>query len=60
MTHFSIAQVIRGALTGQKNWTEQWPDREPKASYDVVIIGAGFAGISAARARRSRGTFSPK
>src|SRR5690349_24603063 len=48
MTHFSFAQVIKGALTGQKNWTQQWPDREPKASYDVVIVGAGGHGLGAA------------
>ncbi|MFQ8433376.1 FAD-dependent oxidoreductase, partial [Amaricoccus sp. W119] len=48
MTHFSFAQVIRGALTGQKNWTPQWPDREPKAAYDVVIVGAGGHGLGAA------------
>ena len=48
MTHFSFAQVIKGALTGQKNWTPQWPDREPKAAYDVVIVGAGGHGLGAA------------
>ena len=48
ITHFSFAQVIKGALTGQKNWTAQWPDREPKASYDVVIVGAGGHGLGAA------------
>ena len=48
MTHFSLAQILKGAVTGQKNWTEQWPDREPKASYDVIIIGAGGHGLAAA------------
>ena len=48
MTHFSFAQVIKGALTGQKNWTAQWPEREPKAAYDVIIVGAGGHGLGAA------------
>ena len=45
MTHFSFAQVLKGALTGQKNWTPQWPDAQPKAAYDVVIVGAGGHGL---------------
>ncbi|HRW17081.1 FAD-dependent oxidoreductase, partial [Amaricoccus sp.] len=48
MTHFSFAQVIKGALTGQKHWTPQWPDAQPKAGYDVVIVGAGGHGLGAA------------
>ncbi len=36
MAHFSFAQVLKGALTGQKNWTPQWPDAQPKAAYEVV------------------------
>ena len=48
MTHFSFAQVLKGALTGQKNWTPQWPDAQPKAAYDVVIVGAGGHGLGAA------------
>ena len=48
MTHFSFAQVVRGALGGQKHWTAQWPDAQPKAAYDVVIVGAGGHGLGAA------------
>lgn len=48
MTHFSFAQVLKGAVTGQKNWTPQWPDAQPKASYDVIIVGAGGHGLGAA------------
>ena len=36
MTHFSFAQVLKGALTGQKHWTEQWPEREPKAAQQLL------------------------
>ncbi len=48
MTHFSAISLLRNALTGQKNWQEQWPDSEPKAEYDVIIIGAGGHGLGAA------------
>jgi len=48
MTHFSFAQVVKGALTGQKKWTPQWPDRAPKDAYDVVIVGAGGHRLGAA------------
>ena len=48
MTHFSWSSLLRNALSGHKNWDEQWPDSEPKASYDVVIVGAGGHGLGAA------------
>jgi sarcosine oxidase subunit beta len=48
MTHFSLANVVRGALSNQKNWTSQWPDAQPKAAYDVIIVGAGGHGLAAA------------
>ncbi|MGI8507313.1 MAG: sarcosine oxidase subunit beta family protein [Solirubrobacteraceae bacterium] len=48
MTHFSLASLVRNALSGQKHWDAQWPDAEPKAAYDVVIVGAGGHGLGAA------------
>jgi len=48
MTHFSIASLLTHVLTGGKNWDSQWPDVEPKAEYDVVIVGAGGHGLGAA------------
>ena len=48
MTHFSLASIVKGALSGQKNWTEQWGDPTPKAAYDVVIVGAGGHGLACA------------
>jgi len=48
VTHFSLSSLLRNALSGQRDWTEQWPDAEPKSSYDVVIIGAGGHGLGAA------------
>lgn len=48
MTHFSALSLIKNALSGQKNWEPQWPDSEPKAEYDVIIVGAGGHGLGAA------------
>lgn len=48
MTRYSAWSVFKNALTGHKNWPEQWPDKEPKSSYDVVIVGAGGHGLGAA------------
>ncbi len=31
MTHFSAMSLLKNALTGHKNWREQWPDSQPKA-----------------------------
>lgn len=48
MTHFSLPSLLANALTGHKNWDQQWPNSEPKAEYDIIIIGAGGHGLGAA------------
>ncbi|MBE7183278.1 MAG: sarcosine oxidase subunit beta family protein [Methylobacterium mesophilicum] len=48
MTRFSLSSLVGNALTGNKHWTPQWPDAQPKAEYDVVIVGAGGHGLGAA------------
>ncbi|MGB3387146.1 MAG: FAD-dependent oxidoreductase, partial [Pseudaminobacter sp.] len=48
MTHFSFSSLLRNAVSGNKNWQRQWPDAEPKAEYDVIIVGAGGHGLGAA------------
>jgi sarcosine oxidase subunit beta len=48
MTHFSAMSLLKNALTGNKNWTEQWPDAQLKKEYDVIIVGAGGHGLGAA------------
>ena len=45
---FSIFSLARNALSGHKNWPEQWRSPEPKASYDAIIIGAGGHGLATA------------
>ncbi|MEH3118884.1 MAG: sarcosine oxidase subunit beta family protein [Methylorubrum populi] len=48
MSHFSFPALLAKALTGNKGWQPQWPDAEPKAEYDVVVVGAGGHGLGAA------------
>ncbi|MFD1623481.1 sarcosine oxidase subunit beta family protein [Azospirillum griseum] len=48
MTRFSFSSLLSNALTGNRNWQPQWPDAEPKAEYDVIIVGAGGHGLGAA------------
>jgi sarcosine oxidase subunit beta len=48
MSRFSFASLLINAATGNKKWRPQWPDAEPKAEYDVVIVGAGGHGLGAA------------
>ncbi|WP_075220137.1 sarcosine oxidase subunit beta family protein [Acuticoccus yangtzensis] len=48
MTHFSALELLKSAVTGDKHWTKQWPEAEPKEEYDVVIVGAGGHGLGAA------------
>ncbi|WP_170437152.1 sarcosine oxidase subunit beta family protein [Ruegeria arenilitoris] len=45
---FSGFRVLKEGLTGNKGWTAHWRDPEPKAAYDIVIIGGGGHGLSTA------------
>jgi sarcosine oxidase, subunit beta len=44
---FSIFNLLRHAVVGN-GWPEQWRSPEPRAAYDVVIIGAGGHGLATA------------
>jgi sarcosine oxidase subunit beta len=44
---FSIYSLLRHAVTGAE-WPEQWRSPEPKAAYDVVIVGGGGHGLATA------------
>jgi heterotetrameric sarcosine oxidase beta subunit len=45
---FSGLRVLKEGLTGNKGWTPHWRDPEPKAEYDVIIIGGGGHGLATA------------
>ena len=48
MTQFSAWQVFRNGWIGQKGWSRQWRDPEPKSHYDIIIIGGGLHGLATA------------
>ncbi len=45
---YSALQIIKQGLTGNKGWTPAWREPEPKADYDIIIIGAGGHGLATA------------
>ena len=45
---FSGWQVLRQGLSGNKGWTPQWRNPDPKPEYDILIIGGGGHGLSTA------------
>lgn len=48
MTRFSALSLFTKALGGHKGWEQQWPDAQPKAAYDAIIVGGGGHGLGAA------------
>lgn len=48
MSRYSAFGLLRGALNGQSHWQPAWRDAEPKASYDIIIIGGGGHGLATA------------
>jgi len=47
-SHYSIFSLARNAFSRHENWSEAWRSPEPRAEYDVIIIGAGGHGLGAA------------
>jgi methylglutamate dehydrogenase subunit A len=48
MSRYSALSLLRGAFNGQKHWQPAWRDPEPKASYDIIVIGGGGHGLATA------------
>jgi heterotetrameric sarcosine oxidase beta subunit len=48
MTRYSAFRLLREGLRGHAGWRKAWRTPQPKAVYDVVIIGAGGHGLATA------------
>ena len=48
MARYSFLTLAMNAFSGHQSWERLWRDPEPKALYDVVIVGAGGHGLATA------------
>jgi sarcosine oxidase, subunit beta len=45
---YSALALLRGALAAHRNWTPAWRSPEPRAAYDILIVGGGGHGLATA------------
>lgn len=46
--NYSWLEVLKAGFTDQKRWTPAWPEKNPEAKYDVIIVGGGGHGLATA------------
>ena len=45
---YSVFSLVHQAFKGQKDWKPVWRYPDPKAEYDILIIGGGGHGLATA------------
>jgi sarcosine oxidase subunit beta len=45
---YSIGSLLRGALSGHRQWAPAWQDSAPRSNYDILIVGGGGHGLATA------------
>ncbi len=45
---YSLLRILREAARGNRGWQPAWRDAEPRAAYDIVIVGGGGHGLATA------------
>jgi sarcosine oxidase subunit beta len=48
VARFSLLSLARHALSGHERWPAYWRSPQPKAAYEVVIVGGGGHGLATA------------